>query len=760
MLLCTVLVVLALPFSDSWARAADAQPDAKGTERLVSLCKVWGTVRYLHPYLAYKDIDWDAALIAALPRVEAAKDDNEFRAAVQAMLDRLGDPGTRVASKAARAPVDQPASADKGEKDRPLFSWLENDVLAIHLDRAPALAKLRDQKTRGTLLAAVKKASGVIIDLRSEDETSFLVSFVLTWVHPLLPAREVRAPAERYLVHSGYRPQTGVTSGGYFSAFQTTAAQVFPPAPDGQGKRTVFLVGEQTDMPPIALALQDAGEGFIVAQGKVGAAPGNGRQTVPLTENLTAQVRTTELIGRRGLVQVQPDAEVPAESDRGPKGPAFQKALALLRAAPSSKPAKAANEAAPSQPGGWRPDKQYETMAYPERAYRLLALFRFWNVIHYFYPYKGLLDQDWDTVLPRFVPQFAAARDALEYGQAVAEMAACIQDTHTSVRGSKELDRFFGEAAAPVALRLIEGKPVITTILDAEAVKDSGVAIGDVIVAVDGEPADKRMARHGKYLAGSNPSSHAWKVLFRLLSGPDGSTVKLTVRGSDNKSREITLPRKAANVMPRLKPGKEVFKVLDDNIGYCDLERLTVDEVDAMLERLKDTRAIVFDLRGYPQGTAWALAPRLNVKEAKYGASFQRTLVSGGVTADEGEARFAFRQPLPTGNKWKYKGKTVTLVDERAISQSEHTGLFLEAACATTFIGSQTAGANGDVTTLTLPGGLVVGFTGHDVRHVDGRQLQRVGLVPHIEVRPTIAGIRAGQDEVLARALQYLRDGK
>jgi hypothetical protein len=63
-------------------------------------------------------------------------------------------------------------------------------------------------------------------------------------------------------------------------------------------------------------------------------------------------------------------------------------------------------------------------MACPERAYRLLALFRFWNVIHYFYPYKDLLDQDWDTVLPRFVPQFAAARDALEYGQAVAEMAA------------------------------------------------------------------------------------------------------------------------------------------------------------------------------------------------------------------------------------------------------------------------------------------------------------------------------------------------
>jgi C-terminal processing protease CtpA/Prc len=758
-LLCSALLVLSAPFSAPSARAADVMPDAKRTERLVSLCKVWGTVRYLHPYLAYKDIDWDAALIAALPKVEDAKDESEFRAALQAMLDRLGDSGTRVARKAPQPQMEQRESGGKEAEDRPLFSWVEDDVLAIHLDRPPSISKLMDPKTRETLLAALKKASGVILDLRGEDELGF-GEFVLSWVYPLLPAREARTPAERYLVHSGYRPQTGMSSGGYFSAFQSTLPRVFPAAPGGQGKRAVFLVVEQTELPPIALALQEAGEAFLVAQGKAAIALGSGRRAVPLTEGFEVQIRTTELVGPGGLVQVRPDAEVPAEADRGPKGPAFQKALAFLRdSRKTMKPAKAPERVEPST-GAWQPDKQYEMMAYPKREYRLLALFRFWNVIHYFYPYKDLLDQDWDTVLPRFLPRFTAARDAQEYGLAVAEMAACIQDTHTSVAGSKELSRYFGEAAPPVALRLIEGKPAVTDLLDAEAVKGSGVAIGDLVLAVDGEPVDKRMARYGKYLAGSNPGAHARSVLRRLLNGPDGSTLQLTVRGRDDQAREISLPRKAAYAALRPTPSGEVFKILEDNIGYCNLERLTVGEVDAMLERLKETRAIVFDLRCYPQGTAWALAPRLNVKDAKHGASFQRMLVSGGSSTEEGEARFAFRQPLPTGNKWKYKGKTVTLIDERAISQSEHTGLFLEAACATTFIGSPTAGANGDVTNLTLPGGLVVGFTGHDVRHVDGRQLQRVGLVPHVEARPTLAGIQAGQDEVLARALRYLREGK
>jgi C-terminal processing protease CtpA/Prc len=67
-------------------------------------------------------------------------------------------------------------------------------------------------------------------------------------------------------------------------------------------------------------------------------------------------------------------------------------------------------------------------------------------------------------------------------------------------------------------------------------------------------------------------------------------------------------------------------------------------------------------------------------------------------------------------------------------------------------------GANGDVTSVLAPGGVVIRLTGHDVRHADGRQLQRVGLQPHVPVRPTIKGVRAGRDEVLEAALKYLKE--
>ena len=69
-----------------------------------------------------------------------------------------------------------------------------------------------------------------------------------------------------------------------------------------------------------------------------------------------------------------------------------------------------------------------------------------------------------------------------------------------------------------------------------------------------------------------------------------------------------------------------------------------------------------------------------------------------------------FLQKLPRTDKLRYHGKTVLLIDEPTISQAEHTGLFFEAANGTKFIGSPTQGANGDVTNLSVPGGIYVRF--------------------------------------------------
>ena len=226
--------------------------------------------------------------------------------------------------------------------------------------------------------------------------------------------------------------------------------------------------------------------------------------------------------------------------------------------------------------------------------------------------------------------------------------------------------------------------------------------------------------------------------------------------------REVKIVRKV-EYLPKSQGDRsgDILRLLPGNIGYVDLDRLPANQVDEMFEKFKACPAIVFDDRGYPEGTAWQIAPRLTDKTDVVAAMFKRhdpmspDLPNGEIASSQDVSTFL--QRLPHTDKRRYHGKTVMLIDERTISQAEHTGLFLEAANGTTFIGSATQGANGDVTNFSVPGGVSVRFSGQGVWHADGRQLQRVGLQPVVEVRPTLAGIRAGKDEVLEAAIEYLQ---
>jgi C-terminal processing protease CtpA/Prc len=318
---------------------------------------------------------------------------------------------------------------------------------------------------------------------------------------------------------------------------------------------------------------------------------------------------------------------------------------------------------------------------------------------------------------------------------------------------SPALTEFFGAAPPAVELRWIEDQPVVTRVVE----PGLDVKAGDVLTKIDGEPWQKRAEELRKRLAASTPQSMMGRVMGALLRGRDGSVVRVSLRRG-GEEREVALTRRSEARFAPYRQG-EPFRLLTPKIGYVDLEKLTNAQVDAMFDAFKGTDAIVMDMRGYPQGTAWSIAPRLAEKRGTMAATFRRNLVQPEASQDN-TMMLMFQQRLPDTAGPRYVGKTVMLIDDRAISQSEHSGLFYRAANGTKFIGSGTTGANGDTTFFFAPGGIRINFTGHDVRWPDGTQLQRVGLKPDIEVKPTMAGIRDGRDEVLERAVVYLESGR
>jgi C-terminal processing protease CtpA/Prc len=805
--------------------AAGAAPPAppERMERLARVVRLWGVVRFQHPYLAYRDIDWDEALAAAAPRVLTAGSRHDYAAAVRTLLAALGDPVTHLvdaadaaappapetpaapaaiappAAPAATAPRAAPAAPAPPAPVWPQVHWIQGGIQGgiqgeiqdgvqdgvgvVDLGPASGWSAAMEMREQGRRLGPrIAGARGLVFDLRPPDAAEIASFTLLEPLAGLLASHRTHPPAQRTLHHAGYRSQRPDLSFGYSSYFETEIAGDLAPQPGASPKRVVFVVDAATAVPPLALALQRGGDGFIVFAGSPDGWTEESlvqKDTVDLGEGLSATVRLGELVPEPGWPGLHADLVVPREAPAprpdGTAGAATRDQdpalAAAIRLAAGAGPVPAGATApppgpsfAPLPPGVWRPDRTYETMTSPDLGHRILAVARIWNVIHDFYPYLELIG-DWDAVLPEFLLRMESAEGARPYALAIAEMMTHVADGHAQVTGG-EIDRFFGVAAVPAALRRVEGAYVVTAIGDAPEVRASGLEIGDVLEAVDGEPASARAERLSRYLPASTPAGLSVKVGRMLLAGPEGSTAELTLRGRRGAKR-VRLRRSREglestnmrllyhNPFWSTASGDSV-RILPGNLGYVDLTRLTGREVEGMFERLRATRAIIFDGRGYPNGTAWQIAPRLGTGGDAVAAQFREPVVSAA--GDQPGMVTLFTQRLPASTAFRYTAPTVMLVDERTVSQAEHSGLFFEAANGTRFIGSQTAGANGDVTFLTVPGGLSIRFSGHDVRHADGRQLQRVGLKLDVEASPTIEGIRGGRDEVLERAVRWLED--
>ena len=126
-----------------------------------------------------------------------------------------------------------------------------------------------------------------------------------------------------------------------------------------------------------------------------------------------------------------------------------------------------------------------------------------------------------------------------------------------------------------------------------------------------------------------------------------------------------------------------------------------------------------------------------------------------GDLSNPGTFRWGEPLALPAAEP-HYAGKIVILVEEASMSQAEYTSMAFRSSPNAIVVGSTTAGADGNVSPIPLPGGLQTMISGIGVFYPDKTPTQRVGIVPDVEVRPSIAGIREGRDEVLEEALRQI----
>ncbi len=723
--------------------------------RLVALGKLWVDVALFHPYLGYRVIDWNEALVDALAALEADKSDVGYLEAVNGMLSKLQDPLTYACFKEDYGPMERPALVP-----RTLFSMRETvAVFDLKLLMTEEVSEIKKELLER--FDQLSSASAVLFDLREQcwaDLEAIFDNDVTQW----LTKNWITAPSYRSRQHFGFAS----TNDDYFySAFVTRDARGFYAGENHLLIPIYFLIDGSSRLPAVALALHSStNEGAIICDGEaelfdIVAAI----STVKLPGNIEVRIRLEELVFADGRTGFYAD-KILLRSEGEDLEAGLLRALEWINSGSGT-----GTDGHPTRIDGRYtystgviipPDFMPGT--YPDRHWRLLSAFHIWSVINYFFPYKNLMEEDWEQILVRSLVSFEQADSADQYALAVSAMLKHLHDSHVAVAG-EEHDKFFGLASPALQCRIVEEKFVITKIEDGSLLSSADVKIGDIIIAVDGKSASERRTELEKYICASNVHSLDRKVSIVFLNGLDGSLANITVEDSQGEVKTIALPRRYVDgEQGQQSKDAIVFVIESENLGYANLDKLTRDMVPEMFEMFKNTRGIIFDMRGYPENTMIDVAERLCLKERIFTAKFSRPVVAcplsnyRGYDALEPQIQ-SFMQYLVRSPLWCYVGKTVMLIDASAQSQAEHTGMYLQAANGTVLIGSPSAGANGTVNDFKIPGEMTVSFSGDAIEYADGRQLQRLGLQPDVWVQPTIAGIKAGKDEILDAAIEFLR---
>ena len=323
------------------------------------------------------------------------------------------------------------------------------------------------------------------------------------------------------------------------------------------------------------------------------------------------------------------------------------------------------------------------------------------------------------------------------YGEAG---TAALRAVNTPVNGNDAI------AADPgFSVLDVDGKVVVHQVFDGSAAAEKGVRPGEEVINIDGVA-----------IQPEQPVFPGWTMLTRslLLRGGAGSKARVTLR-ADGKERTLKLERRPNNgtffqvgALPRL---TAVYRsrLLPDNILYVQFNLFVPEMVSRFRKDIrryrKQMRGLIIDLRGNPGGilmTAEWIAAWCCAREVPMGK-----LIIDGTTLT----------PRSVPQPRAYDGPVAILIDGESCSTSELFSGAMQDAKAAILVGAKTPGMCLPSEFVKLPSGFRLQTVFGNSLRTDGRQIEKIGITPDLEVPMHAEALLKGHDEVLERAVKTLQ---
>ncbi len=373
---------------------------------------------------------------------------------------------------------------------------------------------------------------------------------------------------------------------------------------------------------------------------------------------------------------------------------------------------------------------------------RVVNVIIVWNMLQHSYPYFDVVETDWPQALKDALTGAWQAETERAFYETLQLLVARLNDGHGNVYTSSNASYAPGIVLAWVEEQLI--------VLHSQGTAAESLQAGDIILTIDGQPAAEAITEREAFISGATPQWKRFKALDTLLVGPQGSRVALQAQRESDELISVSLKR-TTPAWELWDPRPEMITELEPGIFYVDLNVVEYEDFSAALPQLQTATGIIFDMRGYPRAIDTLVHL---IDEPVTSAQWHVPIIT---YPDHQNMYFEFSNWQVQPSAPRLTDNIAFLTDGRAISFAETYMGIVEHYQLAAIVGQPTAGTNGNVNQITLPGNYDIFWTGLKVLKHDGSQHHGVGIQPTVFVSRTIQGVREGRDEQLERAIELVR---
>ncbi len=316
-----------------------------------------------------------------------------------------------------------------------------------------------------------------------------------------------------------------------------------------------------------------------------------------------------------------------------------------------------------------------------------------------------------------------------------------------NAKGDTLMNSFLGMRTIPMKTQFIENKLVVTELIKGRE-EEYRVRIGDEIKTIGGRDVLEVFKERENFFPSSNENTKLFNTMPFMLR-TNSEELALELRNGQKEFTEVlsTVHVKDFNYY---EGALSSHKDIEENIGYINIGALKQGELSSIMESYKNKQGIVIDFRQYPMidlGELMKFFTNKGVPFVKYSLPNKYNLGSENLSDES----------LTYGDaNHYYSGKISVLVDENTMSAGEFYTMALQTSPNVKVFGTQTAGADGNVSTLMLPGNIQVMFSGIGIYYPDGSETQKVGIKIDEYVCPTIEALKENRDLILEKGIENL----